>query len=331
MVKSILRSLLTRLIPEQSPFYHALSRVYHFPGTIKTEANYFFLETYHGLSVKFSRRIGITQTKRTPEVIVSLTTIPERIGKVSLCLDSLLRQSTKPDQLILWLSESEDPKRPCIDYNSLPAELHGLTQRGLEIRWCKDIGSYRKIIPTLKAHPEALIVTADDDIFYPRRWLQQLVEAHSREPQYIHCHRAHMIRYDSLGRALPYRDWVWHAGDFMGPSPDLLPTGVGGVLYGPGQLHPEVLNEAAFLELCPKADDIWLKAMSLLVGVPCKKVAKNTFDMVAIRISTNRTLSSENYDQDGNDPQIRAVAKQYPVFCQQERTASSSTPAEGVA
>ena len=74
------------------------------------------------------------------------------------------------------------------------------------------------------------------------------------------------------------------------------------MLYAPGHLHPEVLNELAFMSLCPKADDVWLKAMSLMANVACKKVTSDTFPIIGIRIPNNRTLASENFDRDGNDP-----------------------------
>jgi hypothetical protein len=257
---------------------------------------------------------GVTTDKRTPELIVSLTTIPERMGTVALCLDSLLRQSLKPDRLILWLSESDESGRPVINHATLPADLLRLVPRGLEIRWCKDIRSFRKIVPSLRAHPSALIVTADDDIFYPCHWLNALYKAYQAEPQYVHCHRAHRIKYDATGAPTPYNQWQMMANRYQGPSYDLFPTGVGGVLYAPSHLHPEMLNESAFMSLCPKADDVWLKAMSLKANVKCKKVAKKTFGLIEIRIPNNRTLMSENVTLNGNDAQIKAVASQYRVF-----------------
>ena len=50
---------------------------------------------------------GITKKKRGREVILSLTTIPDRITKTWITIESLLRQSCKPDQIILWLAEDE--------------------------------------------------------------------------------------------------------------------------------------------------------------------------------------------------------------------------------
>jgi hypothetical protein len=289
---------------KQTFAYRVLRWVYH-------EARYRVVELPHRLSAAWSRRIGVTRDKRAPELIVSLTTIPERIVNVHLCLDTLLRQSVKPDRLILWLNESDDPDRPRVAKDILPEPLTRLQLRGLDVCWCRNIGAFTKIIPTMRIHPDALIVTADDDIFYPRHWLKELYESYLHEPQYIHCHRAHLMRYDANGRPLPYRQWDFYAPGFQGPSLDLFLTGVGGVLYAPGHLHPEVLNEGAFLELCPKNDDVWLKAMSLLNGVPCKKVAKESLTNRCIRIPNNRRLEDGNVREDGNDPQIRAVFDRY--------------------
>ena len=47
-------------------------------------------------------------------------------------------------------------------------------KNGLEIRFVKDIGSYTKAIYAFKEFSESIIVTADDDIFYPKDWLKKL-------------------------------------------------------------------------------------------------------------------------------------------------------------
>lgn len=272
------------------------------------------ITAYHWMSVRCSRRIGVTSIKRNPELIVSLTTIPERIGRVALCIDCLLRQSTKPDRVILWLSEAAEPGKSRVTPGGLPPDLLALQRRGLDIRWCQDIGSYRKVIPALREYPSAVVVTADDDILYPRTWLQTLYEAYAREPQFVHCHRAHLIGYDRAGSVLPYSQWQFGAVGYVGPSPDLFPTTGGGVLYGPGQLHPEVLNESAFLTLCPRADDVWLMAMSVKAGMLAKKVRPKTFRIIEIRFQNNRTLWEQNSLASGNDMQIAAVANRYEVF-----------------
>lgn len=295
-------------------FYHPLCWAYRLPRRLYNSLHYQQLEYLHRFLAAFSCRRGVTDAKREQELIVSLTTIPERIGTIHLCLESLLRQSIKPDRIILWLSESNEPSRPKISAGELPPALTKLVQRGLEIRWCEDIRSFRKIMPALRAFPDALIVTADDDIFYPRNWLRKLYAAYQREPQYIHCHRAHLIKYNPSGVPLPYRQWNFLAPGHQGPSLDLFPTTGGGVLYAPGHLHREVLNEQAFLELCPKADDVWLKVMSIMNDVKCKKTSADSLQIMEICIPNNRTLSSENVEQNRNDFQIQAIRRMYNIF-----------------
>jgi len=292
----------------------SLDFLYRILRPVRDEAWYIVVEGSHRLSARWSRRLGTTQVKRNPELIVSLTTIPERIRKVHLCLDSLLRQSIKPDRIILWLGMTNGDRDFPFPPTHLPRPLARVQRRGVEIRWCKDIRSFKKIIPAMRAYPEALIVTADDDVFYPKEWLEQLFEAYRKEPQHIHCHRAHLVRYNKAGEPLPYREWDFLALGFQGPSLDLFPTGVGGVLYAPGHLNPEVLNEASFLALCPYADDVWLKAMSMLNHVSCKKTGSGTMRFRPIRFANNRALETFNLTGNGNDAQIEAVRRKYGTF-----------------
>ena len=44
------------------------------------------------------------------------------------------------------------------------------------------------------------------------------------------------------------------------------------MLYPPKIFDIEVLNEEIFMKLAPRADDIWLKAMTLKNNKQCKKV-----------------------------------------------------------
>lgn len=285
------------------------------------EARYQWMELFHRASARWGWQSGVTKDRRNTELVVSLTTIPERITKVHICIETLLRQTLKPDRLILWLSESIESGRDPIRMDLLPASLTRLQNRGLEIRWCDDIRSYRKFVPTVRAFPDALVVTVDDDHFYPRHLLEDLFDAYIREPQYIHCHRARLMRYDASNKPARYRDWELIEDTDQGPSFDVFPTSGGGVLYAPGHLDPEVLNEHMFRELCPTADDVWYKAMSVLANVRCKKVLKRTTKFHRMRIPNNRTLAEVNFpkrqtygEPDGNDRQIRAVGERYGIF-----------------
>lgn len=211
-----------------------------------------------------SRETGVGNSK-PHEITVSLTSFRKRIDNVHLTIESIFQQALKPDRIILWLARD-------MDENSLPEVLKRQTSRGLEIRFMeRDLGPYGKFFHTLKQHPDSLIITVDDDILYPHDMVDMLYRSWLKEPTVIPCHRAHTISFDRNGNILPYKQWKKGSASTT-PSLLTLPTGVGGVLYFPGCFDDQILNEELFMSLCPKADDIWLKAMSLKKGILCKRV-----------------------------------------------------------
>jgi hypothetical protein len=270
----------------------------------------------HLLGARFRRAGGLSGRTAEPELVVSLTTIAERVHTIHLCLDSLLRQTRKPDRLVLWLNRTEVPGRPTLTPDTLPRSLTRLVARGLTIEWCENIGPYCKLVPALHRFPRARIATADDDILYASDWLASLAAAQEREPQHIHCHRGHLMRYREDGTLRPYADWLRLAEGVAEPSYDLFPTGVGGVLYAPGDLAREVFNETVFREVCPRNDDIWFKAMSQLAGKKCRLVPHSSFKdhQCELKVSRRHNLRAHNVTAGGNDIQLRAVAQRYPVF-----------------
>ena len=124
---------------------------------------------------------GISSSKRKPELIVSLTSFPQRIYDLHFCIYSLLKQSLKPDKIILWLGQDEFPNKE----KDLTEDLIKFTRMGLTIRFCKDIGSYTKLIYALREFPDDIIITADDDIYYEKNWLEKLYNAYKKQPDMI--------------------------------------------------------------------------------------------------------------------------------------------------
>ncbi len=237
-------------------------------------------------------------------LIVSLTSWPPRFATLHLTLRSLLDQSIRPDRLILWIAHQ--------DMAQLPPAVRRLTADGLEIRACDDLKSYKKLIPCLKAHPEAYIVTADDDVHYPSDWLAALVGAVDPAAQEVACLRAHLARFDRYGRALPYLDWSFETRRTYasGPRTALFPTGVGGILYPPGSLPRATLDESAFMRICPHADDIWFFWMARRNGYTHRR-APDHLRLVCWPDSQAEALFILNRSGHGNDIQIRAVEAEF--------------------
>lgn len=243
-------------------------------------------------------------------VVVTFTSYPARIRLAAAAAASLLRQSVKPDAIVLWLDPEQFPGREA----NLPQEFEALRAGGLDIRWCRPgLRSYKKLIPALETWPDAVLVTADDDVFYPRDWLQSLLEAHRAHPGEIIARRIRHIRMDSFGIPLPYA--TWPVNDTCGDNPSFLhlPTGCGGVLYPPGALHPNVTRENIFLRVAPTVDDLWFWTMAVRQGTPVRFVAAPDIQSLDTADELgSASLSRANNAGGGNDRQFKAILNAYP-------------------
>lgn len=191
-------------------------------------------------------------------IIVSLTSYGQRVKNVYLTLTSLLLQTITVSKIVLWLSEKE------FNDTQLPYTLRKMRRLGVEIRYCEDLKSYKKIVPTLIKYPNEDIITVDDDIIYPFDFIEKLLEAHTAYPNKVCFTRGWKIGFDRNNMLLPYKQWQKASND---DSMLNVPTGVGGVLYPAGCFHSDVCKKEIFMELCPNADDLWLRAMCILQKV----------------------------------------------------------------
>lgn len=113
---------------------------------------------------------------RPERLIVSMTTIPGRVSRIMPALRSLLDQTCPADRILLaWPSHSRRTNTPYPAPPSLPA--------GIELLACEDLGPATKLLAALRIEPEAAIVVVDDDVVYPKDFLETLLKAHRAEPK----------------------------------------------------------------------------------------------------------------------------------------------------
>lgn len=239
-------------------------------------------------------------------IIISLTTYNKRIYDVHLVIESLFRQTMQPKKIILWLAEDE------FNENNIPIILKKLKQKGLEIKFCQDLKSYKKLIPTLQLYWNEPIITVDDDIIYPFDFIENLYKKYKKDAHKIYFYIGHKIKIKDK-RVLSYKKWEFN---YQGLEEriDTLPTGVGGILYPPNSLNKEVLNINKFMKLAPTADDIWFKAMSLLNGTYCQKIyIPEEFLNKFIRINRSQDIGlfKINVGNNKNDIQFKNVFEEY--------------------
>lgn len=254
--------------------------------------------------------IGLTKTKRKKRIIVSLTSYPKRINNIYITLYSLLNQTIKADKIVLWLAEDEFQDK------KIPESLLYLSKKGIDINWCKNIKSYKKLIPSLLEFKNDIIVTADDDIFYYKTWLSSLYFSYKKSEKDIHALRVRKIdekinsKYDIKYNLLKLVKN--ECASFLN-----IPTGAGGVLYPPNSLSKDVFFENIFLDIAISADDLWFWAMAVVNNTKIHSVQPNYNELIYTDIQnelSKDTLNYINVKNNENDKQLYAILDKYDLI-----------------
>ena len=244
---------------------------------------------------RFSRAI-LTGTAPT---VVSLTTFGTRAEVAYVAIESIGAGRVRPRRLVLWL---DDPRI----VENLPSSLRRLERRGLEIRLTDNLGPHTKYYPslTLEGTDGLPLVTADDDILYPRRWLADLLAASEAHPAEICCHRAFVVATRGADLA-PYS--TWPNCRTTQARPMNFATGVSGVLYPPAMLAALRRRGTAFMATTPKADDVWLHWVALREGIPVRQVRPKPRHFPFIPGTQEVGLVNQNVGEGANDRWIAAT------------------------
>lgn len=197
--------------------------------------------------------------KRKKRIIVSMTSYPERLQFVSLTVSSLLRQTIKPDKIVIWLGEEKAGNK------NLPPIFDELKEIGVDIEYRPDIKTHTKWYYAFQEYPHDLVVTVDDDVLYEDKIIEKLYMSHLSYPECTPALRVHRMRFNDTPALLDYDDWIWEYKCKRGTSSfQFFVTGVGGVMYEPDKLCNEVLNLDAIKKYCESEDDFWLTLMTIL-------------------------------------------------------------------
>lgn len=231
--------------------------------------------------------------------VVSLTTFGQRWERVFYSLESIGAGRMKPSRLMLWVSSD-------LLRHQLPDSLKRLQRRGVEICGCEDVGPHTKYYPAVNAtiHAQGL-VTADDDVLYQIDWLERLNQAAAERPEVVVAHRVRTMVVQPDGALAPYVQWRHCSHD--SPSHLNFALGVGGVFY-PATMQ-EALRAAGsgFKATCPRADDVWLKAVALRGGMPVQQVTDLPPIVIDLPGARGTGLARSNVMDGGNDAQIRST------------------------
>jgi hypothetical protein len=210
----------------------------------------------HRRQVRFIREtLASSEKSGDRRVIVSLSTVPERIGNLGPTIRSLLRQTRPPDEIVLAIPEfSIREQRPY----AVPEHVSRWPQ--MRILHCRrDWGPATKFIPIVREELAAgrgntLIMVVDDDRMYPRDALETYLHYNEQLPDAALCFR---------GAAMP-RDLDWRhakmirASELRQPQSAAVITGCGSYLIQPRFFDESLWDYSRAPQGAFYMDDIWI-------------------------------------------------------------------------
>lgn len=256
------------------------------------------------LKKKIDELTSIKNTKKKEQVFVSLTSYPGRIGTVHTCIKSLLNQSVTPYKIILWLSKMEFPNLE----EDLPEELLSLRNEIFQIRWTDDdLKPHKKYYYAMQEYKDFPIIIVDDDVIYNSKLVELLMDSYKKFPKNISCMRANLMLFKDDKSLRKYDSWVYDYKMLRDtPSYQLLPTGVGGVLYPPNIFKDDLFDKDAIIKTSLYCDDLWLKINAVYSGISVI-VPKDSVSYKEIPSTQECALWRLNIGRNNNDLSLENI------------------------
>ncbi|CAM1333278.1 glycosyl transferase [Tenacibaculum aestuariivivum] len=254
---------------------------------------------YYSLYLRLQTVTSLTKNKTALPVIVSLTSIPERLNNLDLVIKSILNQDKiVPSKIILWLHNDLKDK--------IPNKLSKLESVYFEIKYSDLKCSHRKLIHSLNEYPNMPIITCDDDLIYREDFIVKLYEEHLKYPNDIIGNGVKQIKINNNGSYEPYVNWGFKKQNSNYNC--LLPIGAWGIFYPVNSMPKKIHDIDLFMQLAPKADDLWFKAMSLTNNVISRESLNKPKSPIPIIGSQKVSLQQENVKKKKNEVQWLALS-----------------------
>lgn len=253
----------------------------------------------------FKRHISCHIKIPENNIVVCVTSFPERIDKLWLVLECMLRQTILPSKIVVYLSKEQFES-----VESIPNSIRRYVPL-VDIRLVdNNIKSHKKYWYAVEEFLEQNVVLIDDDIIYDSRLIERLVNGQKKNPHCVIANYGHIMQWDKNGNLSPYLEWSHRRRLVNTRQNDFFFGSGGGTLFPPHSLRGANIMLDKLMEICPTADDVWLNAI----------IRVNGWGIVPVRAynscptwenKNNVQLKSINVDNSQNDVQIQKVRE----FC----------------
>jgi hypothetical protein len=119
-----------------------------------------------------------------------LSTIPQRVKNINLSVDSLLKQTKKPDKIFINIPNKYKRFDEVVNDNQIPK----FSDSRVEVTRCEDCGPGTKLLGSLdKLNKDSLLILADDDHIYEDYMIEKFYYFYSRAPNNAYSFYVHPL------------------------------------------------------------------------------------------------------------------------------------------
>ena len=130
-------------------------------------------------------------------IYVSLSTIPQRLKSLNESVESLLKQTRKPDKIFINIPFKYKRFSETIENNQIPKFNSSI----VEVTRCEDCGPGTKLLGSLnKFEKDSLVVLADDDHFYEDYMIVKFSYFYSKVPNNAYSFYVHPLGNFGIGQ-----------------------------------------------------------------------------------------------------------------------------------
>jgi len=130
-------------------------------------------------------------------IYVSLSVIPQRIKNINHSVDSLLRQTKKPDKIFINIPNKYRRFDDTIEDSQIPK----FSDDRVEITRCEDCGPGTKLLGSLdKLEKNSLLILADDDHIYENYMIEKFYYFYSKAPNNAYSFYVHPLGNFGVGQ-----------------------------------------------------------------------------------------------------------------------------------
>ena len=193
------------------------------------------------------------------KIIVSLTTIKNRLNMFKKTITSLINQTYTPDTIHIFYSNEPflfDDGINDDDITQLYNDIQLINLNNINIIFTKtqNIGPYRKLIPALQLYTDDIIIVVDDDIYYNNNFIYTYVNAYNKYKCII-C---------SQYRTFDFSNGTWLTNYYLNTEMkcmNIIPEGYGGILYHSNMFNIDFINfdYSKLDNISIKNDDIFFR------------------------------------------------------------------------